>query len=66
MERLNHGYLYPKLYVARLTCLGQESNPGAEISSKELFEERINSYSEYLHMSLRHGSPQCMWLHEHT
>ncbi len=39
-------------------CLGRESNPslrgGMRHSSKELFEPRVNSYSEHLHMSLRH------------
>ncbi len=55
MERLDQGHLHPKLEVQRLTCLGRESNPGlrGEHSSKELFEQRINSYSEHLHMSPR-------------
>jgi hypothetical protein len=59
---------HPKLEVPRQTCLGRESNPGlrGEPSSKELFEQLINSYSEHLHMSPRHGYPQCMWLHEHA
>jgi hypothetical protein len=39
----------------QMTCLGRESMLGSlvggERSGKELFEQRINSYSEYLHMS---------------
>ncbi len=47
------GHLHPKLEKSRLTCLGRESNSdlGGEHSSKELFEPRINSYSEHLHIS---------------
>ncbi len=33
---------------------------------KEPFEQLVTSYSEHQHMSPRHGSPQCMSLHEHT
>jgi hypothetical protein len=57
MERLEQGHLHPKLEVPRLTCFGQESNPGllgGEASTlKELFEPCINSYSEHLHMNPR-------------
>ncbi len=42
MERLDQGHLHPKLEVP---CLGRESNPsfrgGGELSSKELYEQRI-------------------------
>jgi hypothetical protein len=48
LERLDQGHLHPKLEARRLTCLGRESIPasvvGGEHSSKELFEQRINSY----------------------
>ncbi len=46
-------HLHPKLEKSILTCFGRESNPdlGGEHSSKELFEPRINSYSEHLHIS---------------
>ncbi len=37
-----------------------------EHSSKELFEQSVNSYSEHLHMSPGNGTPQCMWLHEQS
>ncbi len=38
---------------------------GGKHPRKQLFEQRMNSHSEHLHMSTRHGSPQSMWLHEH-
>jgi hypothetical protein len=44
MERLDKGHLHPELEVLRLTCLGWESNPN---SSKELFKQSFNSYSEH-------------------
>jgi hypothetical protein len=70
MERLDQGNLHPKLEVPRLTCLVRESNPTSEVggkhTSKELLEQHINSYSEHLHMSLQHGPPQFLWLHEYT
>ncbi len=44
MERLDQDHLHPK---PDQTCLGRESNPGH--SSKELFEQRVNSQLEYLH-----------------
>jgi len=58
MKRLDQGHLHPKLEVPRLTCLGKESNVGlrgrgGEHSSKTLFEQCINSYSEHIHMSPR-------------
>jgi hypothetical protein len=72
MERLDEGHLHPKLEVPRLTYFGQESNLGltvrSEHSSKELFEQRVNSFSEHLHMSPRDSSPLCMWymnIYEH-
>ncbi len=40
-----------------------------EHSRKEPFEQLVNGYSEHLHMSPRHGSPQCMCymnIREHT
>ncbi len=53
----DEGHLNPKLEVPRLTCLGRESKLGSVVggkhSGKELFEQLINSYSEYLHMSPR-------------
>ena len=48
MERLDQGHLHPKLEVPRLTSLGRELNLGGEHSSKELFKQRVNSYSEHL------------------
>jgi hypothetical protein len=30
------------------------------------YEQLVNSYSEHLYMSPRHGSPQCICLHDHT
>ncbi len=70
MKRLDQGHLHPKLEVPGLTCSGEESNPvGCEHSRKEPFEQLVNGYSEHLHMSLRHSSPQCMCymnIHEHT
>ncbi len=53
---------------------GPPSAMGGEHSSKELFEQLINSYLEHLHLSPRHGSPPpppssaCgyMNIHEHT
>ncbi len=57
MERLDQGHLHPKLEVPRLTCLGRESKLGTVVggkhSGKELFEQRVNSYSRYLLMSPR-------------
>jgi hypothetical protein len=47
MERLDIGHLHPLLEHPRLTCPGQKISPG-EHSSKELFEQPINSYSEHL------------------
>jgi hypothetical protein len=44
MARLDQGHLHPKLEVPRLTCPGRESDPGPH-SSKELSEQRVNSYS---------------------
>jgi hypothetical protein len=44
MERLDQGHLHPKLEVPRLTCPGRESDQGPH-SSKELSEQRVNSYS---------------------
>jgi len=50
MERLDQGHLHPLLNVPRHTFLARESNPGLrEHSSKELSEQRINSYSQHLH-----------------
>jgi hypothetical protein len=39
-----------------------------EVSTLVPFEQLIKSYSEHRHVHIRprHGSPQCMWLHEHT
>jgi hypothetical protein len=54
-ERLDQGHLNPLLQVPNLT---RASAVGGEHSSKELFEQRVNSYSEHLHMSPPHGSPQ--------
>ncbi len=67
LERLDQGHLHPKLEVPRLACLSRElkyraSEVGGKHSSKELFEQLVNSYSEHLHMNPRHGYPQCMWL----
>jgi hypothetical protein len=55
MERLDQGHLHPKLEVPRLKCLCRVSAVGSKHSSKELFEQCINSFSEHLHMSLREG-----------
>ncbi len=55
-HELHQGHLHPKLVVPRLTCdLGwnRSSAVGGEHSSKELFKQRANSYSEHLHMSPR-------------
>jgi hypothetical protein len=55
VEILAQDHLHPKLEVPRLTCLGPKqtlaSAVGGQHSSKELFEQRVNSYSEHLHMS---------------
>ncbi len=73
MERLDQGHLHPKLEVPGLTCPGQDqtrvSCAGGEHSRKEPSRQLDNNYSELLHMSPRHGSPQCMYymnIHEHT
>jgi hypothetical protein len=40
--------MHPKQEVPRLTCLGREPNAGrGDHSNKELFEQRVNSYSEH-------------------
>ncbi len=61
MEKLYQCHLLPKLEVPRLPCLGRNqtraSTVGGKHSSKELFKQCINSYSEHIHMSLQHGSP---------
>jgi hypothetical protein len=48
MKRLGQGQLHTKQEVPRLACLGRELNPGLhggrEQYSKELFEQRINSF----------------------
>ncbi len=56
MKKLEQDHLHPLLEHPRLTCLGRESNTGLqggkrqnEHSSKELFEQHVNSYSEHLH-----------------
>jgi hypothetical protein len=54
MERLDLGHLHPKLEI---DMSRPEIEPGplaSEHSSKELFEQRVNSYSEHLHISSRH------------
>ncbi len=65
IKRLDQGHLHPTLEV-----LGLMSRPGIELGPlrsvggahprKKPFEQLVNSYSEHLHMSPRHGSPQCM------
>ncbi len=59
MERLYQGHLHPKLEVLRLHVSTRNQTQafavGGEHSNKELFEQSINSYSEHLHMSPRHG-----------
>jgi hypothetical protein len=49
MERLDQGNLHPKLDVLRLDMFRLGIEPGplreGEHSSKELFEQRVNSYS---------------------
>jgi hypothetical protein len=63
-ERLDQGHLCPKnIGPGNQT---QVSAVGGDHSSKELFEQHVNCYSDHLHMSPGLGSPQCMWLHEHT
>jgi hypothetical protein len=54
MKRLDQGHLHPKLEIPLLTCPGQESNP-AEHCRKKPFAQLVISYSEHVHMSLRHG-----------
>jgi hypothetical protein len=53
MDRLDQGHLYPLLEVPILICPNgngtQASVVGGEHSSKELFKQLINSYSEHLH-----------------
>ncbi len=48
MERLDQGHLYP-LTRASKTVISRASAVGGEHSSKELFEQLVNSYSEHLH-----------------
>ncbi len=55
MERLDQGHLHPKLEDPRLTSRGRESDldlccSGSEHSSKELFEQHINSYLEHTYL----------------
>jgi hypothetical protein len=73
MERLDQGHLHPKLEVPGLTVparnLIRASCVGSEHSRKEPSRLLVSIYSEHLHMSPRHGSPQCMCymnIHEHT
>ncbi len=70
MERLDQGQLHPKLEVPGLNVPAgmrtRASCVGGEHSRKEQSRQLVNSYSELLHMSPRHGFSQCMWLHEHT
>jgi hypothetical protein len=50
MERLDQGHLHPKLEVPRLTSnQTRASLVGGEHSIKELFKQRVDSYSEHLH-----------------
>ncbi len=68
IERLDQGHHHPKLDVRDWHVFARNrtraSVVGGEHSSKELFEQRVNTCSEHLHMNLRHGSPQCRWLHK--
>jgi hypothetical protein len=57
LKRLDQGHLHPNLEGWRLTCPGQESNTGLHGGR---WVQLFISYSEHLHMSLHHGSPQCM------
>jgi hypothetical protein len=70
MERLGQGHLHRKPEILSLNVSAGNRTRyfavGRKHSSKELFDLHINGYSEYLQMSPRHGSPQCMWLHEQT
>jgi hypothetical protein len=66
LQRWSYGETWPRSSLSLTRGRTDMSRPGMEYSSKDIFEQRNKSYSEYLHMSLRHGSPQCMWLHEHT
>ncbi len=56
MERLDQGHLHPLLEVPRLTY-PEAVNQTRASTSKELFKQWVNSYSEHLHMSPRNGSP---------
>jgi hypothetical protein len=56
MKRLDQDHLHYKLEVPRLTSVWNRTRAfavGGKHSSKELFEQRVNSYSEHLHMSAR-------------
>ncbi len=61
MERLDHGHLHPLLEHRETNMSRPGIEPGSPVagkySSKELFEQILNIYSEHLYMSLRHGSP---------
>ncbi len=58
-DRSRRGHRYEetsKLEVPRLTSVGNRTRAsalGGEHSSKELFEQYVNSHSEHLHMSAR-------------
>ncbi len=46
---------------------GKEASTLEKSHSNSLYNvQLVNGYSEHLHLSLRHGSTQCMNIHEHT
>ncbi len=57
MKKLDHGQLHPKLEVPRLTCPGQEWNPGLRDGRRALLKEQFaqlgNGFSEDIHMGAR-------------
>jgi hypothetical protein len=48
MERRDQGHLHPLLKQLE-TIMSRASAVGGEHSSKELFEQSVNSFSEHLH-----------------
>jgi hypothetical protein len=59
VEKLDQGHLHPKLEVPRLK---PRPPPPREVNilARSYSVQCINSYSEHLHMSPQHGSPQCV------
>jgi hypothetical protein len=59
MERLYQGHLHPLLKQLE-TVIFRASAVGGEHSSKQLFEQSVNSFSEHLHeLASNKYTPSC-------